>query len=78
MTKQDDETMKNWRILTPVLLMVLSGIMAWSGFAMQAYLGQIVSTVNEVRIDLKNYMKESSQAISDLKTRVSVLERDTK
>lgn len=70
-----EEEMQKWRILTPILLMILSGIMAWSGFTMQAYLGQIVNTVNEVRLDLKNYMRDSSEDIYDLKTRVTVLEK---
>ena len=75
MTKNDeDNLMRSWRVFTPILLMVLSGILAWSGFAMQSYLGQIVNTVNEVRQDLKNFMKESTTNINNIDKRVTVLE----
>lgn len=71
---EEENNMKNWRIATPILLMLLSAILAWTGFAMQSYLGQIVSTVNEVRKDLKEYMRDSTKDINDLDGRVRVLE----
>jgi hypothetical protein len=65
---------ENWRVITPILLMILAGIMGWSTYAMQSYLSQIVSTVNEVRIDLKQFMKDSTKQIYELDSRVKVLE----
>ena len=72
--KQIDDSMKQWRVITPVLLMILAGIMTFTATTVSGYLGQINSSITVIGGDLKVFMKESSKDINSLNTRVKVLE----
>lgn len=75
MTRDSEENLlKRWGVVITVFMMLITAIMATTGWAIQSYLGQIVSTINEVKSDLKGYMKDSSMEINGLKIRVKVLE----
>lgn len=72
--RQIEDGMKQWRVLTPVLLMILSGIMTFTGVCVNKYLDQINSSISSIGGDLKVFMKETSRDIHNMDTRLKVLE----
>lgn len=74
MVTKNEEDMKQWRVLTPVLLMVLAGIMTFTATMASAYLSQINTSIISIGGDLKDFTKETSGAIGKIDTRVTVLE----
>lgn len=74
MVEKISEAAKIFRIVTPILLMLLTGILTFTGTVVTAYLQSITKSMDSISSDLKMYMKESKIEIIGLDKRVTVLE----
>lgn len=75
MAVQDTKNMEQWRVITPILLMILAGIMTFTATMASTYLSQINGSIQSIGTDLKSFTKETSGAIGTLDKRVSILEQ---
>jgi hypothetical protein len=72
--KQIDDKMASWRVITPVLLVLLTGIMSFTGYCVTSYLGQINSSISSIGGDLKVFMRDTGNEIHKLDSRMDRLE----
>lgn len=73
-----EDGMKTFRVITPILLMILTGIMTFTGTVITSYLSSITSSIESISSDLKSYIKETDVKVNQIDKRVTVLEHSVK
>jgi hypothetical protein len=63
-----------WRIFTPFLLLTLTVILSMTGYFANGYLNQIINTMNEIKIEVREFITQQYDFNNGIEHRVTVIE----